>query len=216
MGYYGIPLTNCVWAPVMLVIPRPGRETRHPLTVRAAAGLSIVLAAILVVPITTAQVDRSSDSDYGVAFRDSFEGHFQRSASKMSRLSAAVPAELYTWAPGEGVMSVARVYAHIARYNYYYLESSLGIPVPAAVDLDSMEDLTEKEAVMSVLRSSIEHVNKYVALLTPADLQRTVRLYGRDVEGWEVLFQLLSHMNEHVGQAVAYARMNEIKPPWSR
>ena len=47
-------------------------------------------------------------------------------------------------------------------------------------------------------------------------LTAETRLYGRRVAGWAVLFQLLSHMNEHVGQSVAYARMNGIAPPWSR
>ena len=41
------------------------------------------------------------------------------------------------------------------------------------------------------------------------------RLYGRDVQRWAVLFQLLAHMNEHLGQSIAYARMNGVVPPWS-
>jgi uncharacterized damage-inducible protein DinB len=52
--------------------------------------------------------------------------------------------------------------------------------------------------------------------MSEADLTRMTTLYGRDVPGWAVLFQLLSHMNEHVGQSVAYARMNDVVPPWSR
>jgi hypothetical protein len=31
-----------------------------------------------------------------------------------------------------------------------------------------------------------------------------------------VLLQLVAHMNEHLGQSIAYARMNGIVPPWSR
>ena len=41
-------------------------------------------------------------------------------------------------------------------------------------------------------------------------------LYGRQVASWAVLLQLLTHMNEHLGQAIAYARMNRVVPPWSR
>ena len=134
----------------------------------------------------------------------------------MVSLSEAMPEELYDWSPGEGVMSVARVYAHIARYNYYYLESSLGIPVPDGVELGTMEELIDKAEVREVLLASIEHVNKHIGELSAAELSSTVLLYGRDVAGWEVLFQLLSHMNEHVGQSVAYARMNGVKPPWAR
>jgi hypothetical protein len=28
--------------------------------------------------------------------------------------------------------------------------------------------------------------------------------------------RILAHVNEHMGQSVAYARMNGIVPPWSR
>ena len=62
-----------------------------------------------------------------------------------------------------------------------------------------------------------EHVElaREVAALTERDLSRMTRLYGREVPGWAVLFQLVSHMNEHVGQSVAYARANGVVPPWS-
>ena len=52
--------------------------------------------------------------------------------------------------------------------------------------------------------------------MTEDELTALTTLYGRRVAGWAVLFQLISHMNEHVGQSVSYARMNGIVPPWSR
>jgi hypothetical protein len=52
--------------------------------------------------------------------------------------------------------------------------------------------------------------------MSATDLDRDTELYGRDVGEWAVLFQLVAHMNEHLGQSVAYARMNGIVPPWSR
>ncbi len=52
--------------------------------------------------------------------------------------------------------------------------------------------------------------------MTAEDLAEGTQLYGRDVAKWAVLVQLLAHMNEHVGQSIAYARMNGVVPPWSR
>ena len=49
-----------------------------------------------------------------------------------------------------------------------------------------------------------------------ADLDAPTRLYGREVASWPVLWQLVAHMNEHLGQQIAYARMNRVAPPWSR
>lgn len=175
-------------------------------TVRASA---LALAALLAAAHAHAQ---SAAADY----RDEFLAHFERSAYKLTELSEATPEALFAWSPGEGVMSVERVYAHIARYNYGYLRDNLGIPAPEGVEVDALESTTGKGRVTDLLRRSIEHVNEHAGALTEEDLTRPTELYGRTVAGWAVLFQLLSHMNEHVGQSVAYARMNGIVPPWSR
>jgi uncharacterized damage-inducible protein DinB len=161
---------------------------------------------------TPALSAQSAATDY----RDEFLSHFGRSSMKMTRLAAAMPESAYTWSPGEGVMSVARVYMHIARYNYLYLDGSLGVPAPEGVDWRNFESVTDKATIEAALAASIEHVQRHVEAMSEADLTRMTTLYGRDVPGWAVLFQLLSHMNEHVGQSVAYARMNDVVPPWSR
>ena len=51
-------------------------------------------------------------------FMEEFDGQFGASASKLVALAEAMPASTYDWSPGEGVASVARVFMHIARYNY--------------------------------------------------------------------------------------------------
>lgn len=154
---------------------------------------------------------QSSPTDY----RDEILGQFETSAEKMSQLSRAMPAEAYGWSP-EGAFSVARVYGHIARYNYLYLEENLGIAAPEGVDWQNFESLTDKETVVQALEESIAHVRGAIENMTEADLTRQTTLYGREVAGWAVLTQLVAHMNEHVGQSIAYARVNGIVPPWSR
>ncbi len=32
----------------------------------------------------------------------------------------------------------------------------------------------------------------------------------------DVWVRLITHMHEHLGQTIAYARSNEVVPPWSR
>lgn len=154
---------------------------------------------------------QSSPTDY----RDQILAHFDGSARKMSQLSKAMPAETYDWHP-EGAFTVARVYGHIARYNYLYLEESLGIAAPDGVDWENFESIPDKETVVQVLDESIAHVRRAMENMTEANLTRQTTLYGRQVAGWAVLTQLVAHMNEHVGQAIAYARVNGIVPPWSR
>jgi uncharacterized damage-inducible protein DinB len=173
-------------------------------------------AAVLALALHAIGVEAQDTQPAETAFRDEFLGQFAASSRKMTMLSEAMPAETYGWSPGEGVFSVGRVYAHIARYNYLYLTENLGVEAPADVEWQDLESLTDKEAVRAALLASIEHVRNAVSGLDEEDLTRTVRLYGRDVPGWAVLFQLLAHMNEHVGQSIAYARMNDVVPPWSR
>jgi uncharacterized damage-inducible protein DinB len=178
------------------------------MTMSRPLSLGLILAAAAATPAQ----GQSAPTDY----RDEFLRHFRQSTDKIMALAQAMPESLYAWSPGAGVMSVARVYAHIARYNFGYPADALGIPAPSDLDLRTMEDLTDKRVVLEVFRRSVEHVRTAAERMSEADLTRMTRLYGRDVPSWSVLLQLLAHMNEHVGQSIAYARMNGIVPPWSR
>jgi uncharacterized damage-inducible protein DinB len=149
-------------------------------------------------------------------FRDEFLGQFDMSMRKFIALAEAMPEDRYAWSPGEGVMPVARVYAHVGRYNYYYPASSLRIAAPGGLDADSVEERASKADVVDLLRRSREHVRTAVAGMSDAQLAAPTQLYGREVPQWAVLLQLLAHMNEHLGQSIAYARMNGVVPPWSQ
>lgn len=150
------------------------------------------------------------------SIRDELLGHFQGSSRKISELARVMPAEKFSWAPGEGVMQVGEVYMHIARYNFMYLDQNLGIAPPNGFDYADIESIRDKDRVREVHEMSVRHVMEQVGALTAAELDGETELYGRTVQGWAVLLQLVSHMNEHVGQSVSYARMNGIVPPWSR
>lgn len=171
---------------------------------------SFVLSAVLILALSAQTIQAQDTND----FKNQFLQHFDR-ASRVLALAEAMPAETYSWRPGEGVFSVERVFTHIARYNFYYLEESLGIPAPDGVDVDNMESITGKERVLEVLERSIEHVNEHIGAMPGSQLQEETEMYGRTVNGQAVLMQLITHKSEHVGQSISYARMNGIVPPWS-
>ena len=141
---------------------------------------------------------------------------FNSSAQKFEALAAAMPADKFGWAPGEGVMPVARVFAHVARYNYGYPSENMGAVAPTGVGLDTLEKMTDKAQVVALLKSSAEYVRQSVRAMPDAQLAQPTQLYGRTVPQWSVLLQLVAHMNEHLGQSIAYARMNGVVPPWSQ
>jgi len=47
-------------------------------------------------------------------------------------------------------------------------------------------------------------------------LQRKVTVERREATVDGIYLRILVHANEHMGQLIAYARMNGIVPPWSR
>ncbi|MDE2806482.1 MAG: DinB family protein [Gemmatimonadota bacterium] len=185
----------------------PAMQTPAVTFASAAAFLAVALAVL-----TPAPVHAQETPD----FRAEFKGQFEASARKFVALSEAMPAESYSWSPMEGVMTVARVYRHVARYNYMYPHLNLGIDAPKGVDYRSLEEGgADKEEVARILAESMDHVRAVVDGMSDADLAAPVELYGRKVASWAVLLQLVTHMNEHLGQSIAYARMNRVVPPWS-
>jgi uncharacterized damage-inducible protein DinB len=48
------------------------------------------------------------------------------------------------------------------------------------------------------------------------DLRRKVKIAGRDATADGIYLRIIAHANEHMGQLIAYARMNGIVPPWSQ
>ncbi|WP_084088437.1 DinB family protein [Fodinibius roseus] len=171
---------------------------------------SIILSLL----ILASAVQTTKAQEDGNNFKEQFSQHFDY-ASRVLSLAKAMPAEKYSWRPGEGVSSVEEVYTHIARYNFYYLQNSLGVSVPDDVDVDNIESITGKEEVVEILEQSIEYVKGQVEAMPESRLQEQTELYGRTVNGRAVLMQLITHKSEHVGQAIAYARVNGVVPPWS-
>jgi uncharacterized damage-inducible protein DinB len=144
-----------------------------------------------------------------------YDGEWVHVSRQLVALAEAIPAEKYAWRPGPGVRSTSEVFMHIAMANFHLL-SRTGPKVPADLTSDEMEKtVTAKADVISWLKRSLEAVKTARAGLKPGDLQRKVTIMDRDstVEG--MYLRIIVHANEHMGQLVAYARVNGIVPPWS-
>jgi uncharacterized damage-inducible protein DinB len=142
--------------------------------------------------------------------------HFNESIGKVIALAEAMPPERFEWRPEKDAMSVARVYAHIAHYNYGYPQTSLGSALPSGIKLDTLEAMRDKAQIVKLLKNSADYVRRVVGEMPAEQLEASTTLYGRSVPRWAVMLQLVAHMNEHLGQSIAYARSNSIVPPWSR
>ena len=92
----------------------------------------------------------------------------------------------------------------------------MGVAAPTSLGLDSLEQMTRKAEVVALLEGSAAHVRAAVGKMSDEQLAKPTTLYGRTVPQWAVLLQLVAHMNEHLGQSIAYARSNGVVPPWSQ
>ncbi len=129
-------------------------------------------------------------------------------------LAGAVPAEKYSWRPGDGVRSVGEVYAHIIGANYMFM-GMLGAKPPMKMNPDLEKTSTGKEDVSKMLKPSFDFVRTTVIGLSDNDLEKTTQMFGNTVTYRMVLLAEMGHLHEHLGQSIAYARTNNVVPPWT-
>jgi uncharacterized damage-inducible protein DinB len=131
------------------------------------------------------------------------------------RLAEAVPAEKYAWKPAEGVRSIGEVYTHIVAANYG-IARSLGTPPPPSLDFKSINALsTDKAKTVQALKDSFAHFRQAIQALNDSDADKQQKMFGRQTTLRGSFIMITGHFGEHLGQSIAYARMNGVVPPWT-
>jgi uncharacterized damage-inducible protein DinB len=145
---------------------------------------------------------------------EGYDGEWSHVSHQLLALAQATPAEKFSWRPAPGVRSTSEVYMHIVLANFYLLSVTGPKEPPVSIDLE--QTVTSKAAVIDWLSRSLEAVKTARAQLKPGDLQRKVTIEGKTVTVDGMYLRIIVHDNEHMGQLIAYARMNGIVPPWSK
>jgi uncharacterized damage-inducible protein DinB len=133
---------------------------------------------------------------------------------KFVDLAEAMPQGKYSWRPMKGVRSVSEVYMHVAGANYL-LPSFAGIKAPEGMSRDMEKTVTQKAKVVEMLKKSFEHLRDAILSTSDADLDKPAKMFGQETTVRDVLLTTVTHMHEHLGQSIAYARMNKVIPPWT-
>ena len=141
--------------------------------------------------------------------------------SKYLALAEAMPAEKYSWRPAPGVRSIGEVFMHVASEYYVYTPMSCGAersPVIAKGQpaMQAFEKMSTKPDVLKHLKEGFAYAQSAVNGVAPADLVGSRKLFGGNYTILETSLGMAADMHEHLGQLIAYARMNDIKPPWSK
>lgn len=147
---------------------------------------------------------------------EGYDGEWDHVSRQLIALAEAIPADRYTWRPAPGVRSVSEVLVHLAQSNIYLL-SVTRPEIRADLEHHNLEEtLTSKPVIIADLKRSLEAVRAARSQLKPEDLQRKIQIEGKTVPVDGMYLRIIVHDNEHMGQLIAYARMNGIAPPWSR
>ena len=154
------------------------------------------------------------------AFQDDLLGRVDDVQKKIMSLEEAFPQDKFKWRPAAGVRSVSEAFLHIAYGNYGLTKAATGKEPPAAVGWGPDHakwdgQTTDKAAIKKILDDSFEYLRATIKDESDADLDKKVNLHGSELTQRSVLMLLLGHLNEHMGQEVAYARANGVVPPWS-
>jgi len=183
----------------------------HTLTLALALGASTIAVHAATPPAAPAKG----------AFQSDLLGVIGDAQKKILALEEAVPQNKFDWRPAPGVRSVAEAYLHIAFGNYGLTRVATGKEPPADAGWEMNppkwdKKTTDKAEIKKILEKSFAHVHDVVKAMPDADLDKKVNFFGTEMTARAVLIALAGHVNEHLGQEVAYARSNKITPPWSK
>ena len=141
---------------------------------------------------------------------------------KLMGLANAMSVEQYHWRPGEGVRSVSEVFQHITADNYLMVAPFMDPPTWTNMDASDYSTVQtferreiERDQVIEELEQSFAHLKSAMEMMTDAKLAESVSFFGRTWTVQRLLVLTVTHLHEHLGQSIAYARTNGVVPPWS-
>lgn len=144
--------------------------------------------------------------------------------SKVVGLARAIPEPAYAWRPMPGVRSVGEVLVHVAADNYF-MPAAVGIAPPASSGISGTDYKTaeayEKKPrtraeIVTEVEQSFAFLKKAMGDTPDATLDGAIKVFGRDSSLRSTWVMTTTHLHEHLGQLIAYARSNKVTPPWSK
>jgi uncharacterized damage-inducible protein DinB len=183
---------------------------------RLKACLGTLLALTLALPVTLGAQTR--EGLMGDLLRD-----IEQVQKKIVGLATAMPAEAFEWRPGPGVRSTSETLMHVAADNYY-LPAVLGTPAPAETAINKEYESAvafekramKREQVIAELEKSFNFLKQSMTSFPDAKLDAALDLGGQKMTNRALWLSTTTHLHEHLGQLIAYARSNKVTPPWSK
>jgi hypothetical protein len=139
----------------------------------------------------------------------------ERVQKKFVDLANAVPADKLTWRPSEDSRSFAEVFLHVSGERYQILAFGGATPPPDFNGKTFEKSTTDKVRIVEELNKSWEFAQKTINGMSNADFAKLLPKLGPQANAGDVVYILVADAHEHLGQLIAYARVNGIVPPWT-
>ena len=149
--------------------------------------------------------------------RGDFLGNFGQVEKKFIQLAEVFPVDKYSYTPGKGVRSVCEVLVHISAENYEMGKAFGAVAAPKELaNAESSTCYADKPTVVAAMKASFAAIKAGVTNMKDTDLDAPFTLFGSAQARRTWLLGTAEHAGEHLGQLIAYARVNNITPPWSK
>jgi hypothetical protein len=145
--------------------------------------------------------------------------------TKIIALAKAMPVSTYEWRPAPGVRSTGEVLIHVAGDNYF-MPVLLGGAAPAetGIDIERRRESVEafekramtRDQIIAELEKSFRFLKQAMGETPDASLVEQPKFERRKMSTRRFWIATASHLHEHLGQLIAYARSNKVTPPWSQ
>ena len=154
------------------------------------------------------------------AWQDQTVADLEQMRDKFLSLAEAFPEDTWDWAPMEGVRSVRDVMVLMVAEGHIFpgmwgadppmgAASGFGAETARVTAMSKADVIGEIERAWNYMIDSCRN-------MTAADLGADAAWFGQATNAAGVVGFAVRDMHEHLGQSIAYARMNQIVPPWSR
>jgi len=134
---------------------------------------------------------------------------------KYTSLAEAIPAEKYSYRPAEGVRSINELFLHVAAAGFNFPVARGVAPFPGFEAKGFEKSTTGKAKIIDWLNKSFAYAIASVQSMSNADFAKALPKLGPDANQGDVIYLMVVHAHEHLGQSIAYARANGIVPPWT-
>ena len=185
-------------------------------SLHTVAGLLLSACVFAALP-TPARAQDVVTKESAAEIKASFLADIDGMSAKFIGLAEAFPQDKYAWRPMEGVRSVSEVLMLAAMEGYGFIPGSFGgKPAMSQEESAKLRTVTDKAQIIDHLKKGFAYAKAQLTAIDAATLTGKRKVMGRDMSASATAMAIGGDLHEHLGQMIAYARMNKIVPPWSK